>query len=107
MESIAKTPPPPYYVTIFSSLRTSGDAGYDEMAARMAELSAQQPGFLGMESARDGVGLTLCYWQDLESIANWRRHVEHAEAQRLGREKWYSEYRVRIARVERDYGGEA
>ncbi|MFK7887206.1 MAG: antibiotic biosynthesis monooxygenase [Gammaproteobacteria bacterium] len=104
MESIANTPEPPYYVTIFTSLRTPGDQGYDAMANRMAELSAQQPGFLGMESAREGVGLTLCYWKDLPSIANWRRNVEHTEARRLGREKWYTEFRVRIARVERDYG---
>ena len=104
MDAIADTPSPPYYVTIFTSLRTPGDQGYDEMAARMAQLSSEQPGFLGMEAARDGLGLTLCYWSDLESIANWRRHVEHTEARRLGREKWYTEYRVRIARVERDYG---
>jgi heme-degrading monooxygenase HmoA len=105
MDPIARTPDPPYYVTIFTSLRTSGDHGYDEMAAAMETLSAQQPGFLGMESAREGVGLTLCYWRDLESIRLWRQHVDHAEARRLGRERWYSEYRVRIARVEREYGG--
>lgn len=105
MDTIARTPDPPYYVTIFTSMRTAGDHGYDEMAAAMASLSARQPGFLGMESAREGVGLTLCYWRDLESIRRWRAHVDHAEAMRLGRERWYSEYRVRIARVEREYGG--
>ena len=105
MDDIADTPEPPYYVTIFTSLRTPGDHGYDEMARRMAELTAQQPGYLGMESARDGLGMTLCYWKDLESIAAWRKNVEHAEAQRRGREQWYSAYRVRIARVEREYGG--
>ena len=109
MDQIADTPEPPYYVTIFTSLRTPGshghDDGYDEMAQRMSALSRQQPGFLGMESARDGVGMTLCYWKDLASIAAWREQLEHSEAQRLGREKWYSAYRVRIARVERDYSG--
>ena len=105
MNEIARTPEPPYYVTIFTSLRTPGDHGYDEMAQRMSALSEKQPGFLGMEAARDGVGMTLCYWKDLASIAAWREQLEHAEAQRLGREKWYSAYRVRIARVEREYGG--
>ncbi len=104
MDEIARTPEPPYYVTIFTSLRTPGDNGYDEMAASMAKLSSEQPGYLGMESAREGVGLTLCYWRDLESIKSWRQHVDHAQARRLGREQWYTEYRVRIARVEREYG---
>lgn len=104
MQPIARTPQPPYYVTIFTSLRTPGDNGYEAMAATMEALTQRQPGFLGMESAREGVGLTLCYWRDLESIRRWREQVDHAQAQRLGREKWYSEYRVRIARVEREYG---
>ncbi|MFK8014352.1 MAG: antibiotic biosynthesis monooxygenase [Gammaproteobacteria bacterium] len=105
MDPIARTPKPPYYVTIFTSLRTNGDNGYDDMAETMARLSAEQDGFLGMESARDGVGLTLCYWRDLECIERWRQHSVHAEAQRLGREQWYTQYRVRIAKVEREYGG--
>ncbi|MBL0598784.1 antibiotic biosynthesis monooxygenase [Aeromonas jandaei] len=101
---IANTPEPPYYAVIFTSLRTDEDAGYGAMAERMVELAQRQSGFLGMESARDGVGITVSYWRDLESIRNWKAELEHKEAQRLGREKWYSAFKTRIARVERDYG---
>lgn len=104
MDGIAHTPAPPYYAVIFTSLRTAGDDGYGAMAERMVALAAQQPGFLGVESARDGLGITVSYWADLESIAAWKANAEHLEAQRLGRAKWYAGFRLRIARVERDYG---
>ncbi|MCE8009952.1 antibiotic biosynthesis monooxygenase family protein [Billgrantia desiderata] len=99
----ANTPSPPYYAVIFTSIRTEGDNGYGMMAERMVELAAQQPGFLGIESARDELGVTVSYWQDLESIQRWKQQVEHREAQRLGRSEWYAAYKVRIARVEREY----
>jgi len=99
----ANTPAPPYYAVIFTSLRTEGDQGYGAMAERMVALAAQQPGFLGAESVRDGLGITVSYWADLESIAAWKQQAEHLQAQRLGRERWYADFRVRIARVERDY----
>ena len=104
MSQIAKTPTPPYYAVIFTSQRTEGDHGYGEMAKRMVELAAQQPGFLGIESAREDVGITVSYWRDLESIKAWKANIEHKEAQRLGREQWYSAFKARIAKVERDYG---
>ncbi|WP_225783775.1 antibiotic biosynthesis monooxygenase [Xenophilus sp. Marseille-Q4582] len=100
---IAATPEPPYYAVIFTSLRTEGDQGYAAMAERMAALAAQQPGYLGAESAREGVGITVSYWRDLESIRAWKAHSEHLLAQQTGRSQWYADYRVRIARVERDY----
>lgn len=100
---IAPTPEPPYYAVIFTSLRTDGDQGYGAMADRMAELAAQQPGYLGAESARDGLGITVSYWRDLASIRAWKAHSEHLLAQQTGRSQWYADYRVRIARVERDY----
>lgn len=104
MSSIANTPPPPYYAVIFSSLRTEGDNGYGQMADHMLELAARQPGFLGVESAREEVGITVSYWADLESIKQWKADVEHQVAQRLGREQWYAAFKIRIARVERDSG---
>ena len=70
----------------------------------MAELAAQQPGYLGMESAREGLGITVSYWESLEAIRNWKQNAEHQEAQRLGHQQWYSGFRVRIAKVEREYG---
>ena len=102
-DEIAKTPEPPYYAVIFSSLRTEGDNGYGEMSARMEALAKQQPGYLGIEAARDGLGITVSYWRSLEEIAAWKRVMDHAEAQRRGRTDCYTAYCTRIAKVERDY----
>jgi len=100
---IAHTPQPPYYAVIFTSLKTTEDEGYQEMAIRMATLAAQQPGYLGHESARDGLGITVSYWDSLEAIRNWKAVAAHAEAQSKGRQQWYSAYKTRICLVERDY----
>ena len=107
MSEPAKTPQPPYYAVIFTSVRTPADpAGYEAMAERMVELARQQPGFLGVESARgaDGLGITVSYWDSESSISQWREHAEHQIAQSLGRREWYAAYELRIARVERAYG---
>lgn len=104
MSLIADTPEPPYYAVVFTSIRTEGDKGYETMAQRMLELASNQPGFLGVESARNEVGITVSYWADLESIKAWKAQAEHREAQGLGREIWYSAFKTRICRVERDYG---
>ena len=105
MRVIAATPDPPYWAVIFTSRRTRGDeVGYAAMAALMEELAAARPGYLGLESAREGLGLTVSYWRDLEAIDAWRADMRHVAAQRLGVERWYAEYQVRIARVERAYG---
>ena len=103
MSEIAKTPEPPYYAVIFSSLRSDNHDGYTETAARMVELAAQQPGFLGVESVRETLGITISYWRDLDSIRQWKRQAEHLQAQKMGREQWYTGYKTRIALVERDY----
>ncbi len=100
---IAKTPTPPYYAVIFSSVRTEDNDGYGDMAEHMVELATRQPGFLGVESARNEIGITVSYWESLEAIRQWKAHAEHLAAQRLGREKWYSAYKTRICLVERDY----
>lgn len=103
------TPGRPYYAVIFSSRRTEDDdQAYDAMAERMAELAAQQSGYLGHETARDadGFGITVSYWRDEAAVRNWKRIAEHREAQRLGRDRWYREYRVRVAKVEREYAFE-
>ena len=102
-QQIAQTPEPPYYAVIFTSLQTDDLEGYDAASARMLELAAGMPGFLGVEAAREGLGITVSYWTDLESIAAWKRHAEHTATQGEGRRRWYSHYATRIARVERDY----
>lgn len=99
----ANTPKPPYYAVIFTSIRTEVDQGYGEMATRMVELAQAQPGFLGAESARQALGITVSYWQDLDAIKNWKNQSEHLLAQQMGREKWYQAFKVRISKVERDY----
>jgi len=104
---IAKTPPPPYWAVIFTAVQSGKDtAAYESMAMRMVELAHQQPGFLGYESAQ-GEGnaeITVCYWNTGENIRAWKQNAEHLEAQRMGREVWYSAYHIRIVKVERAYG---
>jgi heme-degrading monooxygenase HmoA len=97
------TPDPPYYAVIFSSVRTPGDNGYAEMAQRMEALAAIQPGFLGFETARQDMGISVSYWSSLEAIKAWKDDAAHREAQSRAQE-WYETFRVRICRVEREYG---
>lgn len=100
---IAKTPQPPYYAVIFSSVRTEGDNGYSQISDIMVELAKQQEGFLGAESARNELGITVSYWQDLDSIKKWKENAKHLVAQKKGRSDWYRYFKTRIALVERDY----
>ena len=104
MSQPARTPEPPYYAVIFTSRRTEVGEGYDTTSDRMLELAAQQPGFLGFETARgaDGLGITVSYWESEEAIAGWRRHAEHRIAQATGIAQWYEQFVTRVARVERD-----
>lgn len=103
---IAKTIEAPYYAVIFTSINTENVEDYSEMANRMVELASEQEGYLGVESARNEVGITVSYWKDLEAIKSWRDNAEHTIARELGRKKWYRSYMTRIAKVERDYGFE-
>ena len=104
MSEIAKTPEPPYYAVIFTSHRTEGDNHYCKMADKMIKLASKQPGFLGVESARENVGITVSYWIVLKSIWAWKQNAEHILAQNRGKEVWYKEFKTRISKVERDYG---
>lgn len=93
----------PYYAVIFSSTHTENIKGYAEMSKRMEELAQQQKGFLGVESARNSIGITISYWESLEAIKQWKQQTNHLIAQQKGRENWYSWYKVRICKVEREY----
>lgn len=113
MSVFANTPEPPYTAVIFSSVRTQGgavderadDPGYDRMSERMFALAAEQPGYLGVESAHDAsLGITVSYWVDEAAAASWKQVAEHLVAQARGRDVWYSDYRVRVANVTRAYG---
>jgi heme-degrading monooxygenase HmoA len=92
-----------YYAVIFTSTRTEVEAGYAEMAIKIVELAKAQPGYIGMESARSEIGITVSYWESLEAINNWKANMEHVEAQEKGKTTWYKNYKVRIAKVEREY----
>lgn len=93
----------PYYAVIFTNTRTDGDHGYAQMAEEMEALAKVQPGYLDFESARSELGISISYWESLEAIARWKKNVDHQLAQKLGVENWYSWYKVRICRVEREY----
>jgi heme-degrading monooxygenase HmoA len=101
--NLASTPEPPYYAVIFTSIRSPQEEGYERTAEEMAALAATMPGFLGMESARENIGITVSYWRSLDDISHWRNHAEHKIAQRFGREKWYAAFTTRICLVERAY----
>lgn len=107
MPEFAPLPDPPYYAVIFAAKRLDGDFGYEAMADRMAELAAEQPGYIGIETSRDqnGFGITVSYWADEDALKNWKQVAEHILAQKLGRSRWYSYYTLRVAKVERHYDG--
>ncbi|MFD2822625.1 antibiotic biosynthesis monooxygenase family protein [Lacinutrix iliipiscaria] len=93
----------PYYAVIFTSTQNENIEGYAEMAEKMEALAKQQDGFLGIDSARNDVGLTISYWESLDAIKKWKQHNEHLVAQLKGRQDWYNWYHVRICKVEREY----
>jgi heme-degrading monooxygenase HmoA len=101
--NIAPTPSPPYYAVIFTSLRTAEDSGYQAMAEAMSALASRQPGYLGIESAHEDLGITVSYWETLDAIAAWKQNSAHLVAQQRGHDVWYQSFKTRICRVERDY----
>ncbi len=96
-------PTTPYYAVIFTSKRTEGDSGYNKMATQMMHLAQQQKGFIGVESAREKIGITVSYWESLVAIQNWKANTAHLVAQEKGKTNWYASYHVRICKVEREY----
>ncbi len=100
---ITKTPQPPYYAVIFTTIRTDVDENYEETAYQMELLAKEQKGYLGIESARATIGITVSYWESLEAISNWKNNLEHTVAREKGRAVWYQQYQLRICKVERAY----
>jgi len=103
---IASTPKTPYYAVIFTSINTAEGSDYSVMADLMVQLAQRQDGFLGIESARNELGITVSYWRDLESIKKWKENTDHSVARERGRKEWHQAFKTRIALVERDYGFE-
>ena len=106
-DRFAKTPNPHYYAVIFTNQLSSNDEGYGAMADKLVEISKDQPGFLGIESTRDttGLGITISYWKDEDSISAWKQNAKHLIAQKAGIERWYAHYELRVARIDRAYSG--
>ncbi|WP_134684338.1 antibiotic biosynthesis monooxygenase family protein [Brevibacillus migulae] len=105
MSGIAKTPQAPYFAVIFTSELADGEHGYKEMADKMVELASTQKGFLGVESStrdQEGLGITVSYWDSLESIKNWKENAMHKVAQEKGKTMWYKRFGLRVCKVERD-----
>lgn len=100
---IANTPKAPYYAVVFSTIRTDIDEGYEETAQKMEALAKLQEGYLGIESVRASIGITVSYWESLDAISEWKNNIEHTIARNKGRELWYQSYKLRICKVERDY----
>jgi heme-degrading monooxygenase HmoA len=97
--------PPGTYVVVFTSRLDAGEtpADYAGTSARMFELAARQPGYLGADTAREEAGITVAYFRDEESVRSWREMAEHRVAQERGRDEWYSRYTMHVARIERSY----
>ncbi|MBT2404162.1 MULTISPECIES: antibiotic biosynthesis monooxygenase [unclassified Streptomyces] len=97
---------PPYLMAVFTSVRTPDDSGYPETLSRMKEIVGEIPGFLGYESARNpgGLGITVAYFRDQESLTAWREDLEHQAAMAQGRADWYESYTLHVATVERSHG---
>lgn len=93
----------PYYAVVFTSSQTDHIEGYSEMAEQMENLAKKQKGFIKLDSARNTVGITVSYWEDVEAIKNWKANSDHLFAQQKGRTKWYNWYNVKICKVEREY----
>lgn len=105
MIELSATPEPPYYAVIFTTVYQDDLTGYAEMGEDMYALASQMPGFLGIEGAdAEGSGeISVTYWRDEASIRAWKDKAEHLVAQKLGRERWFERYVIRIAKVERAY----
>lgn len=100
------TYPPGTIAVIFVSQRTEADAdGYGAAAEAMVELASQQPGFLGVDSVRDGngLGITVSYWSNDDAAIAWRNNPDHAAIREAGRERWYRYYDLHVAAVTRSY----
>lgn len=84
---------------------------YLATAARLRPLLDGVDGFLSIERfeslTRPGKILSLSFWRDEAAVAAWRGQTEHRAAQADGRGRMFTDYRLRVAAVSRDYGMEA
>jgi heme-degrading monooxygenase HmoA len=80
---------------------------YLDIAAQLRPLLEDIDGFLSIERfeslAMPGKILSLSFWRDEEAVRTWRDVEAHRAAQRAGRESIFTDYRIRVAQVLRDY----
>ncbi|MFF2147619.1 antibiotic biosynthesis monooxygenase family protein [Kitasatospora sp. NPDC058190] len=107
---------PPYYMAVFTTVRTQEQSGYGETNARLEELVKDVPGYLGMDYAQSpgGLAITVAYFRDADALTQWRCDAdaltqwrcdaEHRTAQKRGRAEWYRSYTLHVAKVERSHG---
>ncbi|MCD7438176.1 antibiotic biosynthesis monooxygenase [Streptomyces lincolnensis] len=97
---------PPYYVAVFTTVRTQDQDAYSETNARLEDLVRELPGYLGMDHAQTpgGLGITVSYFRDADALTRWRTDAEHRAAQQRGRAEWYESYTLHVAKVERSHG---
>ncbi|CAM3635026.1 antibiotic biosynthesis monooxygenase family protein [Rahnella victoriana] len=83
---------------------------YLELAAELKPLLADTPGFIDIERFQSlstpGKILSLSWWQDEESVAGWKQNLTHLAAQKEGKQSIFSFYRIRVARVFREYSSD-
>ena len=88
--------------------RAGKKADYLEIAGHLYPLVEGIDGFISIERfeslKQPGRILSLSLWRDEEAIREWRNVAEHRQAQHEGRNEIFSDYRLRIANVIREYG---
>ncbi|MFM9271429.1 antibiotic biosynthesis monooxygenase family protein [Halomonas elongata] len=81
---------------------------YLDIAAELKPLLEGVDGFISIERFQSLADadrlLSLSFWRDEQAVIEWRRLEAHRAAQQAGRRSVFADYRLRIARVERDYG---
>lgn len=94
---------------IFEALpRATQKEAYLDAAATLRPLLDDLDGFISIERfeslSQPGKVLSLSFWRDEEAVRRWRNCDAHRHIQSKGRENIFSDYRLRVAEVIRDYG---
>ena len=91
-------------VVVFRSRLAAGvGADYAETADAMLAKARTMPGFVEFKhfTSDDGERLALIHWESAETLRAWAEDLEHQDAQRRSRERWYTTYTIEVAEVQR------
>ncbi len=92
-------------VTVFRSrLRPGIRDEYVALVARMNEIARTMPGYISHKAffAEDGERVTIVEFEHEEGMRAWRTNPEHRAAQKLAREKYYTEYHIQACTLDRE-----